>query len=79
MNNTETLKNIDAWLDEIHDNSNETAEIMIVGNKSDLSPAPTIPPKEGITFTTCSAKTGVNIAKVFNGLTHKILTRIKNG
>lgn len=52
---------------------------MIVGNKSDLSPPPTVPPKEGITFTTCSAKTGVNIVKVFNGLTHSILERIKRG
>lgn len=52
---------------------------MIVGNKSDLAPPPSLPPKENITFTTCSAKTGVNIAKVFNGLTHNILQRIKSG
>jgi hypothetical protein len=52
---------------------------MIVGNKSDLAPPPTVSPKEGITFTTCSAKTGANIAKVFNGLTHNILKRIKSG
>jgi hypothetical protein len=46
---------------------------MIVGNKSDLVPPPNAPPKAGMSFMTCSAKTGVNISKVFTELTHAVL------
>lgn len=52
---------------------------MIVGNKSDLAPPPSAPPKAGIPFMTCSAKTGVNVAKVFSSLTHAVLEKIKIG
>ena len=45
LHNDDTLRTIDSWLNEIHDNSNETAQVMIVGNKSDIVTPPSSSPK----------------------------------
>ena len=79
LNNTESLKNIEIWLGEIRDNSKEIAEIIIVGNKSDLCQAPSVSPKKEFPFVVTSAKTGHNIKKLFNSLTQTILSKIKSG
>ena len=52
---------------------------MIVGNKSDLASSPSASPKENIPFIPCSARTGLNVGKVFTGLTHNILQKVKEG
>jgi len=75
----DSLKSIDLWLKEIHDNSKEIAEIILVGNKSDLCQPPSSSPKNDLPFIATSAKTGHNIKKVFSTLTQTILQKIKSG
>lgn len=79
LNNDESLKSIDLWLAEIRENSKEIAEIIIVGNKSDIVQPPSVSPKQELPFIATSAKTGHNIKKLFNNLTQAILSKIKSG
>lgn len=71
---------IDSWLAEIHDNSNQHAEIVIVGNKLDLvKPAALTPPKPHFAFFPTSGKTGAGVAKLFAALTQTVLAKIEKG
>ena len=36
LSNPSTFQSIKSWFDEIHDNSNHKAEIVVVGNKADI-------------------------------------------
>ena len=36
LSNPKTYQNVQSWFDEIHDNSNSKAQIIVVGNKADL-------------------------------------------
>jgi len=73
------LNTIDEWLKEIHDNSNEKAEIIVVGNKVDLISRTVTSPKPQFSFFSTSAKTGANITKMFTSLTQTILNKINSG
>lgn len=52
---------------------------MIVGNKSDIATPPASSPKKELPFLSCSAKSGSNIGKIFEGLTKIILEKVKTG
>ena len=80
LNEPKSLETIDSWLKEISDNSNERAEVVLVGNKSDLLKSPpTNSPKPQFPFFTTSAKTGNNITKLFTGLSQRVLDKIDQG
>lgn len=79
LNNPKTLQTIDAWLAEIHDNSNEQAEIVLVGNKLDLASAPSSPPHPKFPHFATSAKTGAGVERLFTALTQSILAKINSG
>lgn len=75
-----SLETIDSWLKEISDNSNEKAEVVLVGNKQDLLKAPPAhSPKPQFPFFTTSAKTGTNITKLFTALSQRVLDKIEQG
>ena len=73
---------MESWLTEIEENSNEKAEIVVVGNKKDISDGRDIALPEIISkfrgYQT-SAKTGLNVSKVFTELTATIQSKIQKG
>jgi small GTP-binding protein len=80
LNEPKSLETIDSWLKEISDNSNEKAEVVLVGNKSDLlKSVPTSSPKPQFPFFTTSAKTGANITKLFTNMSQRVLDKIHQG
>jgi small GTP-binding protein len=80
LGDPKSLDTIDSWLREISDNSNEKAEIVLVGNKQDLLKSPpTNSPKPQFPFFTTSAKTGANITKLFTALSQRVLDKIEQG
>ena len=80
LHDPKTIETIDSWLKEINDNTNEQAEIVLVGNKVDLVKNPSSSsPRPQFPFFTTSAKTGANINKLFSTLTQTILKKIENG
>lgn len=80
LSDPKSLETIDSWLREINDNSTDKAEIVLVGNKLDLVKSPpNKSPKPEFSFFTTSAKTGANIAKLFSGLSQRVLDKIAQG
>lgn len=80
LSDPKSLETIDSWLKEINENSNERAEIVLVGNKLDLiKSAPAQSPKPQFPFFTTSAKTGANISKLFTNLSQRVLEKIESG
>ena len=76
-----SLKSLDSWLAEIADNSNPLAEVVLVGNKTDLlsTAPPKQSPKPDLRFVTTSAKTNHNIDRLFNSMTERVLGKIDDG
>jgi GTPase SAR1 family protein len=70
---------LESWLSEIEENSNDKAEIVIVGNKKDQYDGRDLILPEAINkfkrYQT-SAKTGHNVSKVFSELTASILNKL---
>lgn len=80
MHDPKSFDTIDSWLREINDNSNEKAEIVIVGNKIDLvKPSAVNSPRPNFAFYPTSGKTGAGVSKLFSALTQTVLSKIEKG
>lgn len=79
LQDPKSFDTIDSWLKEINENSNEKAEVVIVGNKIDLVKSPAKSPKPDLAFYPASGKTGAGIGKLFSSLTQTVLDRIAEG
>lgn len=68
LTNPQSISGLESWLIEIEENSNEKAEIVVVGNKKDISDGRdvTLPEKfNKFKRYQTSAKTGFNVSKLF--------------
>lgn len=74
INSKESFENIDMWLRELRTHSNPDAKVFLIGNKIDLENDRKITKDQGIQFCKenkingfmeASAKTGINVKKVF--------------
>ena len=77
----ESFNNLDYWLTQLRDNSNERVQICIMANKCDLHDQRTVTPEEIEEFVMrenliyvgeCSALADVNIKQSFEGLIKKV-------
>lgn len=80
----ESFENIGKWLDKANENTREEVVKMIVGNKCDLEAKRLIPremgellgKQSGIPFVEASAKSNMNVDKVFNDLASLIIQKV---
>ena len=76
-----SFANVDSWMKNIKEKANAVVEIVVVGNKTDLSEkrkvtsetGAKLAAKYGVTFVETSAKEGTNVEKAFVSLTESIL------
>jgi GTPase SAR1 family protein len=79
LNAPSTFKSIKSWFEEIESNSNHQAQIIVVGNKSDLVANNVNQYSGEHEFIVTSAKTGQNVDNLFQGLTKNVLQKIETG
>ena len=80
-----SFDSLESWLEEIRNNGPEHAEVILVGNKSDLNDQRVIKIEEAeefaqhkkLSFIEVSAKTGRNITLLFEKLTNKLIQNFK--
>ena len=80
-----SFDSLESWLEEIKNNSPEYAEVILVGNKSDLTDKRVVQIEEAeeyaqhkkLSFIEVSAKTGRNITLLFEKLTNKLIQNFK--
>ena len=80
-----SFDSLESWLEEIKNNSPEYAEVILVGNKSDLTEKRVVQIEEAeeyaqhkkLNFIEVSAKTGRNITLLFEKLTNKLIQNFK--
>ena len=84
LNDQESFAQVEKWNDELIKNAPKDLVTMLVGNKSDITERKvkvqevnTIAQKLSFESYEVSAKTGNNVALVFEKLTNKIIARIK--
>ncbi|ARF10721.1 Ras family GTPase [Hokovirus HKV1] len=85
ITNRPSFENISRWIREIKTNTSTDLEIILVGNKYDLSEDRQVSTEEGleaaknlnIEYIETSAKTGFNIEKAFEILVNKICLKIE--
>ncbi|KAJ3440812.1 ras-related protein rab-2a [Anaeramoeba flamelloides] len=83
----ETFNHLASWLDDALQHSSPSLQIVLVGNKSDLSKRRAVNYEEGLnfaqehglTFLETSAKTGENVEQAFIQMTHRIYEKVKTG
>ncbi|KRW98587.1 P-loop containing nucleoside triphosphate hydrolase [Pseudocohnilembus persalinus] len=86
ISNRQSFEHLQDWLNDITQHANESIEIMVVGNKNDISDRRDVSLEEGeafakkygFMFTEGSAKTGNNIEYSYSELAKKILRKIEN-
>lgn len=77
-----TFNNVDEWIKSIKENADSTAEMVIIGNKTDLKEERVVSEEDskalhnkyGIEVFEVSAKTGENVGNAFTKLIDKIMT-----
>jgi small GTP-binding protein len=80
VTNRQSFANIEGWIEGFTSVAGSESAIVIVGNKTDRDGYREVPEREGrewarersVTFYETSAKTGTNVAEVFDALTHTI-------
>ena len=81
VNNPESFKNLDKWINELEENIGTKVPTLLVGNKADLErkvsreEAVAYAIKHGFTFLECSAKTGEGIDDAFTKLAIEMYRR----
>ena len=82
ITNRKSFENIQSWINEITQIANNQIQLILVGNKFDLSlvkreiteqEAQDYARKLSINYIECSAKTNFNIQEIFNVLTQQII------
>lgn len=87
ITNRDTFSNVQTWIEDCRDQAPETINMILVGNKCDLSDKRVISPEEGkklaekneIPFFETSAKTGENVESIFFNSANKIVENIGKG
>ncbi len=82
----DSFDSVSYWIKEVKDITTKNAIIVLVGNKSDLEPSRVIKKEEGeklgkennIIFLEVSAKTGDNIAAIFDKIGHQVVAEEPN-
>ena len=83
INNEESFKSIDGWMEEIENHAPSTVSIVLCGNKCDLEGLRQVTTEEGkeiaktygIQFNETSARNNINLEETFTNLTKDIKNR----
>ena len=81
-----TIKNLNVWLKDITDNTDEECVIFLIGNKMDVKTrdiviaddAKEFANEKNLNYYEVSAKTGSGVVNIFEKITKKIINNIKN-
>ena len=81
-----SIKNLNVWLKDITDNTDEECVIFLIGNKMDVKTrdiviaddAKEFANEKNLNYYEVSAKTGSGVVNIFEKITKKIINNIKN-
>ena len=84
--NRQSFKNVDNWVRELKEVTDESLTILLVGNKADLEKrevsaleAMNYANGHGMKYIETSAKTGANVIEAFNEIAKEIYIKVANG